>query len=88
MLFYNVISLLIFLVQDDEKASKWYDCNKANIARWFSALPYYFALHLDEYTDMNIGIIKEIRGATRIEWWIPREKLLGTKYDLPPRNKV
>lgn len=74
-------------LQYDEKASKWYDCNKANIARWFSALPYYFALNLAEHTDMHVGIIKASRGATRIEWWIPREKLLGTKYDIPSEIK-
>lgn len=79
----NVVGKLEY----DEKTSNWYDCTVANIAHWFSAIPYYFALNLAEHTDMHIGIINASRGATRIEWWIPRDKLLGTRYDLPPEIK-
>ena len=79
----NVVGKLEY----DEKTSNWYDCTVENIAHWFSAIPYYFALNLAEHTDMHIGIINASRGATRIEWWIPREKLLGTKYDLPSEIK-
>lgn len=71
----------------DEESSNWYNCTRTNIARWFSAIPYYFALNLAEHTDMHIGIINASRGATRIEWWTPREKLIGTKFDLPPEIK-
>lgn len=67
----------------DEKNSSWHDCTLSNIARWFSAIPYYFALNLAENTSMHIGIINASRGATRLEWWTPLNSIIGTEFDLP-----
>ena len=54
---------------------KWEVSNKIS-AKKFSAIGYIFGLQLFEKLNIPIGIIESAWGGTRIESWIPKNKLL------------
>lgn len=62
--------------ESDIPSKKWEVCTPSSV-KGFSAVSYFFAreLHLDK--KVPVGIIVAARGATNIETWISREKLMS-----------
>jgi ABC-type dipeptide/oligopeptide/nickel transport system ATPase subunit len=73
----------------NEGGSGWFECTKDNIMRYYSILPYYFALKLQNKLDgIHVAVLNASRGWTRIESWIPSKYINGTDLDLDRSLKV
>lgn len=59
---------------EDKVPGKWLVSSPAN-APEFSALAYFFARSLSDLTDTPVGIINCAYGGSKLESWLPREKL-------------
>lgn len=73
----------------NEGGSGWFECTKDNIMRYYSILPYYFALKLQNKLDgIHVAVLNASRGWTRIESWIPSKYINGTDLDLDRSLKI
>ena len=61
---------------DDARALPWQDLTPQNCGE-VSAICYFMARHLQEHTQVPVGIVNSSVGGTRVEAWMPQAVLQG-----------